>query len=175
MFRRQNSTNRTRNHCFRNIFSEAEKYFKIAIEGKAEYLGECNQDTVDSLVKLGTMYRADENPAAAENIFRRLVNSHEKHMGKDNPKTIMHMQSLADTLCSMNNPSKWKEATEIYKACIESTKRINNGDDSGGLLTVQYINKLAAVLLKEKNYPEAKKHVSLSAGFQLLYFCSGVG
>ena len=115
---------------------------------------------MDSLVKLGTMYRADENPVAAEGIFRRLCKKHEEHLGKDNPKTILHMQSLADTLCSMNNPSKWKEAKEIYKSCIESTKTLNNGDDSGGLLTVQYINKLAEVLVKEKAYPEAKEHVS---------------
>ena len=74
--------------------SEAETYYRRAIEGYERTLGRDHPNTLSAVCNLGLLLHQQRKPDLAEPLLRRAIEGLERTLGRDHPNTLSAVNSM---------------------------------------------------------------------------------
>jgi tetratricopeptide (TPR) repeat protein len=129
---------------------EGEKLLLEVLERREKALGMSNRDTCATATYLAGHFKDTQRYAAAEALYRDVVDGRIEDVGLYNSQTLHAVTNLALMLTVMD---KLKEADEEYARALDIHDRLNAKDDPGRL---KVMSNYGALLVHKKDYEKAE-------------------
>ncbi len=132
-------------------YTEAEPYYRVALEGSRRVLGDDHPDTLHSIIRMGELLKQQGRLTEAEPYYREALEGSRRVLGDNDTATAMN--HLAILLLAMGRPT---EAEPYYREALEDRRRVL-GDDH--LSTLTSINNLGLLLQDQGKLSEAEPYI----------------
>lgn len=136
----------------RGNYDEAEKYYRLSIDGVQKLVTKSHLYYTIILAGLADLYTDQSRFEDAEKEIRLIVKTREASLGDENPLVAEAYVQLANVLADQG---KYSEAKEWARKAIEMNTRIFEGADS--LFVARARHSLANIRRQEGQYAEADK------------------
>jgi serine/threonine protein kinase/Tfp pilus assembly protein PilF len=130
--------------------TEAEPYYRQALEGFRRALGDDHTDTLSSISNLGVLLEQQGKLAEAEPYAREALEVRRRVLGDDHPSTLFSINNLGVLLEAQG---KLTEAEPYYRQALEGFRRAL-GDDHPN--TLSSIGNMGFLLQKQGKLTEAE-------------------
>jgi len=131
-------------------YSEAETYYKWALQTKVKVLGSDHPDVATTLNNLAVLYDNQGRYAEAEPLYKQALEIRKKELGPDHPDVATTLNNLAESYC---NQGKYIEAEPLIKMALairEKALGANHPDVATSL------NNLGLLYESQGKYAEAE-------------------
>lgn len=119
-------------------------------------LTEQHPEVADTLDSLGTVAQQRGNPVEAETFYQRALSIYRIRLGEMNIRVGILMSKIA-CLYRAVDPTRWRDARELYEGALEIKKRALGPRD---LEVAHTLNELGCLLSRMQLYAEADKRFS---------------
>jgi eukaryotic-like serine/threonine-protein kinase len=131
--------------------SEAEPYYREALEERRRVLGAEHADTVESILDLGGLLTDEGKLSEAEPYLHEAVETSSRVLGDKDPTTIYAIDAMGILL---QEQGKLGEAEPYFRDALEKSRRAQG---ERGPSTEATIGHMGALLVAQHKYTDAEK------------------
>ncbi len=131
-------------------FTEAETYFREAVDKYRKTVGEDHAETISAIGNLGEVLRSQGKMEEAERYTREGLTKSRRIMGDDHPSTLTSISNLGVLLQKLG---KLDEAESLHREALAKSRRVLGEDHQRTSIA---INNLAVLLDSRGKLPEAE-------------------
>jgi tetratricopeptide (TPR) repeat protein len=132
--------------------SDAEPYYRQALEGRRRVLGDDHPDTLTSINNMGFLLYSRGKLAEAEAFWRQALEGRRRVLGDDHPDTLASINNMGALL---DTQGKLAEAEPYYREALEGSRRVL-GDDHPD--TLGSINNMGILLQAQEKLSESEPY-----------------
>jgi len=130
--------------------SEAEQFFREALEKRRRVLGEEHPDTLKSINNMGFLLTSQGKPSEAEPLLRGALDKFRRVLGEEHPDTLNSIITMGYLLMSHD---KYSEAEQFVREALEKCRRILGEEHPD---TFKSLNNMGNLLMSQGNHTEAE-------------------